>query len=372
LYHPAADDKDLEIIVRKLQDKLGELREDWQEWLRQDAAHKAETAAQLAELNRITSGRITSAKIRVQLLATVTETHERELAQAEAASDWQERQRLREAAEAAHTVRLSRIDELAATFAEIEGRGGQRVQGTHPHPRRTRRGSGHRLCRRATPGHPACRPPRAAALHQSKGQPEAAAGLYADILNLEPDWPTALHDCLWFRIEQGDDARIHQTQAQARQHYLAAQGHALRLTELEPDTLQWRRNLSVAHDRLGDVAVAQGRLDEAAQAYRAGLAICEALATAEPGNTEWRRDLYVSHVMLGEVASRKAGWTTRRRLTAPVSPSARRRPPPTPAICNGSAMCTFRIGDWPLSPSTSNRRLRPWRIGGKPMSGWRR
>jgi len=60
-------------------------------------------------------------KIRAHLLQTAEKTHRDELAEADAVTDWKQRQRQREAADTAHTVRLSRIEELAASFAEIEG-----------------------------------------------------------------------------------------------------------------------------------------------------------------------------------------------------------------------------------------------------------
>jgi len=63
---------------------------------------------------------VNTEKIRAHLLQTAEETHRRELAEADAVKDWKERQRLREAADNAHTVRLSRIEELASSFAEIE------------------------------------------------------------------------------------------------------------------------------------------------------------------------------------------------------------------------------------------------------------
>ena len=47
--------------------------------------------------------------------------------------------------------------------------------------------------------------------------------------------------------------------------------------------------------------VAQGQLAEALNAYRAGLAIAERLAVADPGNAPWQRDLSVSHEKLGDV-----------------------------------------------------------------------
>lgn len=66
---------------------------------------------------------MTTGKIRAHLLQTAEDTQRRELTEAEAATDWKQRQQLREAADNAHSVRLSRIEELAVFFAEIEGRG---------------------------------------------------------------------------------------------------------------------------------------------------------------------------------------------------------------------------------------------------------
>ena len=50
-------------------------------------------------------------------------THRRELAKADVIKDWKERQRQWEAADNMHAARLFRIEQLAVSFAEIEGRG---------------------------------------------------------------------------------------------------------------------------------------------------------------------------------------------------------------------------------------------------------
>ena len=55
-----------------------------------------------------------------------------------------------------------------------------------------------------------------------------------------------------------------------------------------------QREVSVSHDRLGDVAVAQGDLIGAQAAYAAGLAIVARLAAQDAGNAGWQRDLFVS------------------------------------------------------------------------------
>lgn len=66
----------------------------------------------------------------------------------------------------------------------------------------------------------------------------------------------------------------------------------------------WQRDLSVSYDRLGDVAMAQGKLDAAAQAYRDSLEVRRKLAAADPSNAEWQRDLWVSYWKLADLAER--------------------------------------------------------------------
>jgi tetratricopeptide (TPR) repeat protein len=67
-----------------------------------------------------------------------------------------------------------------------------------------------------------------------------------------------------------------------------------------PNT-QWQRDLSVSHDRIGDVLVAQGDGPGALLAYRNSLGIAEALAARDPANTQWQRDVSVSHDRIGDV-----------------------------------------------------------------------
>ena len=61
--------------------------------------------------------------------------------------------------------------------------------------------------------------------------------------------------------------------------------------------------------KLGEVAVAQGKLEEAARAYGDGLGIAKKLAEGDPSNTLMQRDLWVSYWRLADMAERqeKAG-----------------------------------------------------------------
>ena len=92
----------------------------------------------------------------------------------------------------------------------------------------------------------------------------------------------------------------------ARTAYQAGLDIAVRLAAADPGNTEWQRDLSVSHNKIGDVAVAAGDLTAARTAYQAGLDIRERLAAADPGNTEWQRDLSVSHNKVGDVRWRRA------------------------------------------------------------------
>ena len=74
-----------------------------------------------------------------------------------------------------------------------------------------------------------------------------------------------------------------------------------RLAAADPNNANWQRDLSVAHNKVADVLVAQGNLFEALQSYRATLAIRERLAKVDPDNAVWQRDLTVSYDNVGDV-----------------------------------------------------------------------
>jgi tetratricopeptide (TPR) repeat protein len=89
---------------------------------------------------------------------------------------------------------------------------------------------------------------------------------------------------------------------------LAAYCKDLAITESlatsDPANTQWQRDLSVSHDRIGDMLCTQGDIgtyDKALASYRKGLSIREALAARNPANTQWQRDLSVSHNKIGDM-----------------------------------------------------------------------
>ncbi|MEJ2851873.1 MULTISPECIES: CHAT domain-containing protein, partial [unclassified Saccharothrix] len=88
----------------------------------------------------------------------------------------------------------------------------------------------------------------------------------------------------------------------AEQHYQTGLGIAQRLVTADPDNAEYQRDLSISHDRLGELAVARGDTNKAEQHYQASLDIRERLTSADPDNAEYQRDLSISHNKLGDLA----------------------------------------------------------------------
>ena len=64
-----------------------------------------------------------------------------------------------------------------------------------------------------------------------------------------------------------------------------------------------RRNLAVAHSRLGDVRMAQGQLDDAAQAFKQDLVISIWLVERDPANSSWQSDLAITLAKLNQCSA---------------------------------------------------------------------
>ena len=101
----------------------------------------------------------------------------------------------------------------------------------------------------------------------------------------------------------GDVATAAGDLAAARAAYQASLDIGTRLAAADPANTGWQRDLSVSHNKAGDVATAAGDLAAARAAYQASLDIRTRLAAADPANTGWQRDLSVSHEKAGDVAT---------------------------------------------------------------------
>ncbi|MBV9655055.1 MAG: tetratricopeptide repeat protein, partial [Acetobacteraceae bacterium] len=73
----------------------------------------------------------------------------------------------------------------------------------------------------------------------------------------------------------------------------------------DPGNSQWQRDLSVSHERIGDVRLGKGDVAGALAPCEASLAIRSQLAERDPGNGQWQHDLSVSYAKIGEALSRQ-------------------------------------------------------------------
>ena len=140
---------------------------------------------------------------------------------------------------------------------------------------------------------------------------------------------TRLATCRWRRAT-----------LQARSHHTAS-SLAIRdgLAKSDPGDAVWQRDLSVSHEKVGDVQLAQGDLAGALTSYRDSLAIADRLAKSDPGNAGWQRDLLVSHIKVGDVQKfRRAILPARSNPTATVSPLPTGLQNPVPATPAGSVI----------------------------------
>src|SRR4029077_14051513 len=140
LYYDATGDTDLELRVERLRDELAELRQAFNLWQNKILRAFAVVFVLLVliggsvwwvgyrqhwDIQQISAEAryINREKIRAQLLESAERIHQAALAEAAKAKGGEKREPLRKAAEQANPASLSRIDELADSFAEIEGTG---------------------------------------------------------------------------------------------------------------------------------------------------------------------------------------------------------------------------------------------------------
>jgi tetratricopeptide (TPR) repeat protein len=262
-------------------------------------------------------GPITIPKLQAQLLDSIKATYRRQKEAAEAiVGDWQERERQLEAALKQRDAQLQRIHALAEEFQRIaSGADADTIaskltrilqeQGPFQaldYIETQREDIVARYLADRAANLAKLEPLLASAgLYASEGEAEQARGLYAQIVELAPDWPEALDAHRWFLIDQGDLAMIRGTLDAAERDFALARQRVETLIALQPEEPRWQRNLGLCFDRTGDVKVARGDLDGAQEDYESSLAILERLAADEPGNAGWQRDLSVSLNKLGDV-----------------------------------------------------------------------
>jgi tetratricopeptide (TPR) repeat protein len=138
------------------------------------------------------------------------------------------------------------------------------------------------------------------------------------------------------------------------------------LSRLDPGNTEWQRDLSVSHNKIGDVLRAEGDREGALAAYRAGLAIREALSRRDPGNTQWQRDLSVSHDRIGDVLraeGERAGALAVYRTGLAFAEALSRRDPANTQWQRDLSVSHDRIGDVLMAEGDRAGALAAYRAG---------
>ena len=240
---------------------------------------------------------ITKEKIRAQLLESVERTREEALAEAQKAKGWEERDRLRRAAEKTYAGSVSRIDELAVSFAEIEGtaRSSQifdemtrilaqegvdqaLAYAATQQPTILEKVKGRAAAAREKNRDDLLPLLKSAQLQADRNQPAKAESLFADILALEPDWPDARNALAWFLIQQGRAVEPGKGNLKLKKAVELCQGTlALDLREKSPRSwAMTQNNLGLALRELGTRSGGEEgnkRFQDAVAAYHAALEV---------------------------------------------------------------------------------------------------
>ena len=133
---------------------------------------------------------------------------------------------------------------------------------------------------------------------------------------------------------------------EARAAFEEALAISRRLAEQDPSNAGWQSDLAVAHNRVGGVLEAQGKLTEARAAFEEALAIRRRLAEQDPSNAGWQSALAVAHNCVGGVLEAQGELTeARQRLRRPWR-SAGGWPSKTPATRAGDRIWRWRTTGW--------------------------
>lgn len=219
LYHDPASDAELDLVVERLEPELRALNRGFRRW-------QVTVVALLAVLVLLGAGglwvnahlharqraaqKVTKERIREHLVTASEQALANALSAADLVAGWKAREQQRETAQQDHALRLERINELAATFAQLEGRANasavmrelSRVlqeEGVDPalaYIERQRAGVLERVRARMAATQAQNRADlqpllQAARLHQAKGALAAARSLYEEVLVLDVNWADA-------------------------------------------------------------------------------------------------------------------------------------------------------------------------------------
>ena len=334
LYHDPQSDAELELTVERLEPELRKLNKGFRRWQTSVVTGLAllillvvggfwltNKLAKKSEERQLAAQQVTKERIQAHLLEASEKRLAEDLAAADKIKDWEARERQQEAAQKAHASRVARIDELAGTFAELEGRPDasvvlreltrilqeEGVEAALAYTEKQRPGVLERVRGRQATVHEENRADlqpllQAAGLHAVKGDALAAHKQFREILNLEPDWLEALDSCVWFLFDQAGIEVTHGSLNSALDYSEEALGLAEHYAAQDLANTNALRALTAALNRRGDVLLIRGQPGDAEKAlghYQRSLEVSERLLAANTNSAQAARDVSVNLNKLG-------------------------------------------------------------------------
>lgn len=271
----------------------------------------------------IETQKVDTPRIRAHLAETSEARLKADLDAAEKLSKSDDRESARAAAQAAHQARLGRIDDLAQSFALLQGQpqasnelkemtrilqeeGADKALSYIQRHRDDMLGKARESAKAYHEAQRARLQPllQAAGLQASGGQVDDARKIYQDLVALEPQWPEALRSYAWFLHDQADDNTTNGSLAKAVNDAQSSLAMAQSFHDLDPTKPSAQRLLSAAHDQMGEVLKmrgAPGDADARFQHCEASLTLAEALYAAQPDYPNAARDVAVSLESMGNL-----------------------------------------------------------------------
>jgi tetratricopeptide (TPR) repeat protein len=98
--------------------------------------------------------------------------------------------------------------------------------------------------------------------------------------------------------------------APALAHYQASMKINKKLTELDPSNTQFQRDVSVSHDKLGNLQLLLGKTAPALVNYQASVKIRKKFIKLDPGNSQFQYDLLLSYMNIARVHAKEGNYTS--------------------------------------------------------------
>jgi tetratricopeptide (TPR) repeat protein len=140
-------------------------------------------------------------------------------------------------------------------------------------------------------------------LHRATGSlPQARQTAEAALQHVGGEW-----DRMVAENTLGEIAEIEGKLSAAAAHYQAGLRAAQAVLAADPDNNNRQREVSVSHERLGDVAVAQGDYAEALRCYQTSLPIAAMLAETRADHPGFANDLAITKRRIEALRARLRG-----------------------------------------------------------------